>query len=144
MELIEPNDWTLSGFDELYESRGRKNWLLKKWVEKNLPQQFEDAGKIAPEISGVDCLKIVMDIPELRQCIEYANHLNKLFQQKIADVRAKLSSEPKEILVKKMAGLIKEFDERRHTTRFDPEKDPEYQKQKEAAEAAAEPPNDRR
>lgn len=136
MESFLPEDWTFSTFDKLYGIGGSKSWLLKNWVTKNLPRQFEEIAGTAPKNSEADCLKIVKGVPELRQCLEYADHLRELFQRQINDIREQLSSEPNELLVKKAAELILDFNERRHQTGFDPEQDPEYKKRKATAEAS--------
>ncbi|MBI4427338.1 MAG: hypothetical protein HY569_02575 [Candidatus Magasanikbacteria bacterium] len=145
-ESLQPKDWQLPKFDESYGTCGAKNWLLKSWVEKNLPEQFGKTAETLPEGSEVDCLKIVENIPELKECLEYADYLREFFQRQLDDIHDRLSSEKNEslALAKEAGELIKDFNELRQTTRFDPEKDPEYQKQKEAAEAAAELSNDRR
>lgn len=141
---ILPEDWRLAKFEELYGSDGRKSWLLIKWVETNLPQQLKEATEMLQEGSKVDYLKIVRSIPELRQCLEYADYLRELFQLQIDGIHNRLSSEKFTLLAKKAGELVSNFNNSRDKTRFDPEQDPKYQKQKEAAEAPQEPPIDRK
>ncbi|MBI5222107.1 MAG: hypothetical protein HY980_01250 [Candidatus Magasanikbacteria bacterium] len=144
MQSFQPGDWAFSGFDELYGNSGEKSKILKTWVIKNLPQQFGEATETVPKNSEVDCLKIVKDIPELRQCIEYTDYLINEFQRKIDHIRGRLSSETNESLAKEALDLSNYFNEVRDTTGFDPEQDTEYLKLKEGAETPSEPANGRR
>ena len=144
LEDILPEDWTLPMFYEQYKNGGAKGWLLKGWVVKNLPGQFAKAVEVSPENTEADCLKIVENIPELKECLEYADYLRNMFQRKIDNIRGRLSTETNESLAKELGNLLNDFNELRQTTRFDPEKDPEYEKQKEVIEASPKPPTDRR
>jgi len=139
-ESIRQEDWKIPKFAEVYKSSSEKSLVLKNWVKKNLSQQYQEALALAtPKNETIDCLEIIKNIPELRQCLEYADYLCELFQQQIDNILNQLQSESNESLAIKAGELIKKIKDWRHRTHnFDPEKDPEYKKQlkkKENAEA---------